>query len=85
MRVRTKVVGERRSGTVGRATKVASRVGREQAASPTTLTPENETDRHADKVQKFTVLYIVSTVHYVVQEERLRPLEDAEFIARLSC
>lgn len=79
MRVRTKTVGERRSGTVERVTKVASRVRRKQAA-----TLKNEIDRHADKIQKFTVLYNVSIIYYVVREERLRSLENAEFIAHLS-
>ena len=83
MRVRTKTVGERRSGTVERVTKVASRV-RKQAALPTTPTLKNEIDRHADKIQKFTVLYNVSIIYYVVREERLRSLENAEFIAHLS-
>lgn len=84
MRVRTKTVGERRSGTVERVTKVASRVRRKQAALPTTPTLKNEIDRHADKIQKFTVLYNVSIIYYVVREERLRSLENAEFIAHLS-
>ena len=43
-----KLVGERRSGTVGRATKVnvASRVKREQAALPTTLILKNKIDQY---------------------------------------